>query len=430
MAGVIPGWPLTSGLGFSGHVYSNASVKAAAETACAYETIKQKLPALSQLDALISVSVDGQTPIFIDSRSNETSARFLTKTPDEPDAQLTIKGKYINLFAQGHLEPRYALFKDAFFHEACIPKGKVSVAIKFADLLTPNPPVAVTKYTPEAFPRLPRPSADIAQVKRDIEEFGYGMVKDALTPDEVAILRQAVAEQAAGETAAGVAKMDGGPTQPNQRLWVLTNKGDEFLDLLDHPLIDEMVPWLLGDLAHVHSYSANIARPGSVPMQLHTDQIAIQPPIRDVAFGMNIMWFLTDVTEKNGGTRVYPGSHRGNVAPEDIFDISGSVAAEGPAGTALVLESRLWHATGPNRDEAGSERPAILMFFMRSFVRQQENNGLSLRKEVAPKLSDRHKRFMGFYTTGALGGVDGEVREGIYVQRKDDCVGRLRVPVS
>jgi ectoine hydroxylase-related dioxygenase (phytanoyl-CoA dioxygenase family) len=191
-----------------------------------------------------------------------------------------------------------------------------------------------------------------------------------------------------------------------------------------------MVPWLLGDLAHVHSYFANIARPGNVPMQLHTDQVAIQPPVRDVAFGMNIMWFLTGITEKNGGTRVYPGSHRGNVAPEDIFDVSGSVAAEGPAGTALIFESRLWHATGPNRDEAGGERPAILMFFMRSFVRQQENNGLSLRKDVAPKLSDRHKRFMGFCTNGVQGSIDGEVREGTYVERKEDCVGRLRIPVD
>ncbi|KAI0021330.1 hypothetical protein F4780DRAFT_284813 [Xylariomycetidae sp. FL0641] len=428
MAGVLPAKTLTPGLEFSSHVYGNAADKADAEIVRAYEIIKAKLPVLKQLNALISVSVGGQPPIYVDARGDTPVAKLLEGTPDEPDAQLSIKANHIILFSEGHLEPRFGLFKDAFFHEAYMPKGKISVAIKFADLLTPNPPKPVIKYSPEAFPRLPKPTEDIAQVKRDIKEFGYGLVKNALTPDEVSILRKAVAEQAAGETKAGVAKNDGGPKQPNQRIWVLTNKGDEFLDLLNHPLIDEMVPWCLGDLAHVHSYFANIARPGNVPMQLHTDQVPIQPPIRDVAFGMNIMWFLTDVTKENGGTRIYPGSHKGHVAPEDIFDVDGTVAAEGPAGTALVFESRIWHATGPNQEETG-ERPAILMFFMRSFVRLQENNGLSLRKDVEPKLSDRHKRFMGFYTTGAQGGIDGEVREGIYVSRKDDCVGRLREPI-
>ncbi|KAI1339870.1 hypothetical protein F5Y15DRAFT_415788 [Xylariaceae sp. FL0016] len=428
MAGVPPGKPLTPGLDFSNHVYSDTARKSEADVMRAYDIITRKLPDLSQLNALISVSLGGQPPVFIDARSEGPSATLLEKTEDTPDAQLTIRPEYIALFYEGQLEPRYGLFKDAFFHETSMPKGNISVAIKFADLLTPNPPTPVTKYTPEAFPRLPEPTEDIEQVKRDIKEFGFGLVKNALTLEQVAIIKKAVAEQAAGEMQAGVGKTDGGPTQPNQRVWVLTNKGDEFLDLLDHPLIDEMVPWLLGDLAHVHSYFANIARPENTPMQLHTDQVPIQPPMRDVTFGMNIMWFLADVTEKNGGTRVYPGSHRGNVAPEDIFDVSGSVAASGPAGTALVFESRLWHATGPNRDTV--ERPAVLMFFMRSFVRQQENNGLSLRKEVAPKLSDRHKRFMGFYTMGALGGIDGEVREGIYVERKDDCVGRVRVPVT
>lgn len=215
-------------------------------------------------------------------------------------------------------------------------------------------------------------------------------------------------------------------TSPSERLWTLVNKGDDFLDLLNHPIIDEMIPWFLGEHAIITTYTANIARPGNVPMQLHTDQVAVQPPIRDLAFGMNIMFYLEDVTEANGGTRVYPGSHLGQIAPPDIFTVEGTVAAAAPAGSALVFESRLWHATGPNHEAAG-ERPVILLFFMRSFIRQQENNFLSLRKDVWPKLSDRVKRMLGFYTTGALGGVDGEVREGLFVEWKEG-VGKIRAP--
>lgn len=162
-------------------------------------------------------------------------------------------------------------------------------------------------------------------------------------------------------------------------------------------------------------------------MQLHTDQVAIQPPIRDLAFGLNIMWYFEDVKDENGATRVFPASHLGQIAPDNLFTVEGTAAAEAPAGTALVFESRLWHATGPNRSTEG-ERPVILMFFMRSFIRQQENNFLSLRKDVEARLSDRQKRLLGFYTTGALGGIEGEVREGLFVKRRDDCVGKLRAP--
>lgn len=162
-------------------------------------------------------------------------------------------------------------------------------------------------------------------------------------------------------------------------------------------------------------------------MQLHTDQIAVQPPLRDIAFGLNILWFLEDFSEENGGTRIFPASHLGAIAPEDIFSIDGTLAAEGTAGTALITDSRIWHATGPNSATTG-ERPAILMFFMRSFIRQQENNFLSLRKDVEAKLSDRQKKLLGFITTGALGGIEGEVREGIFVERKEDCVGETRAP--
>ncbi|KAI8169549.1 Dioxygenase [Colletotrichum sp. SAR 10_70] len=425
MAGVAPGKTFTPGLDFSKQSYSNLAQKVEADVARAHEVITEKLPLLSQLNALVSLTFGDRAPVFLDARGPE--AKLLTSCPDEPDTKITIKPEYIAQFYEGKLEPRYGLFKDAFFHEAAMPKGNVPVAIKFADLLTPNPPVPPKKVVPGAFARLPEPTEDIEQVKRDVKEFGYGLVKNALTPEQVAILKKATQEQAAGERKAGVSAADGGPNAPNQRIWTLVNKGEEFLDLLNHPLIDEIVPWFLGEHALIHSYSANIARPGNVPMQLHTDQVAIQPPVRDMAFGLNIMWYFEDITEKNGGTRVFPASHLGQIAPDDLFTVDGTIAAEGPAGTALVFDSRLWHATGPNREEAG-ERPVILMFFMRSFIRQQENNFLSLRKDVEAKLSDRIKRMLGFYTTGALGGLEGEVREGIFVTRKDDCVGTVRAP--
>ncbi|KAK8044027.1 Phytanoyl-dioxygenase [Apiospora rasikravindrae] len=451
MAGVPPGKTYTPGLDFSGVTYTCPVKKAQSEADRAHEIIKEKLPLLNQINALLAVTIGDRPTFFIDGRSDE--AKILESCEDEPDCRLNIKpeyggffnpvslsthwltpcaNRYIIQFYENKLEPRYGLFKDAFFNEASMPAGKIPVAIKFADLLTPHPPTPPKPAS--AFSRLPVPTEDVEQVKRDIEEFGYGLAKNVLSPEQVAIMRKAVVEQAAGERKAGIAQVDGGPDGPNQRLWTLINKGDDFLDLLNHPIIDEFIP--LGpwracrhhDL-HCQHRAARVLflTTGNVPMQLHTDQVAVQPPIRDIAFGMNILFYLEDVTEKNGATRVYPGSHLGQVAPEDIFTVEGSAPAEAPAGTALIVDSRIWHATGPNREESG-ERPLILLFFMRSFIRQQENNFLSLRRsDVWPKLSDRHKRMLGFYTTGALGGVDGEVREGVFVEWKDG-VGEMRAP--
>ena len=57
------------------------------------------------------------------------------------------------------------------------------------------------------------------------------------------------------------------------------------------------------------------------------------------------------------------------------------MAAEGPSETALIFESRLWHAMAPNIEKEG-ENLNILVFFMRSFIHQRENNFKSLRDDV------------------------------------------------
>ncbi|KKY26998.1 putative phytanoyldioxygenase [Phaeomoniella chlamydospora] len=389
----------------------------------ALSLIEEALPKMGSLKAILQIDLGlEEGPIFLDAREEPKLVKSLKS--GEPNCKVKIKPEYIKEFVEGKLEPRYGLFKDGFFDETTLPTGEIRVAVKFADFLCPSNPTHPRTITAKDA-KLPEPTEDMEQVREDMKKWGYGLVKNALSPEQVEVLKEAIRQQGEGEMKAGVGKCDGGPNAPNQRIWTLINKGREFHDLLEHPLIDEIVPEFLGDHALIHSYSANIARPGNVPMMLHTDQVAIQPPMRNIAFGLNIMWFLTDVTEKNGGTRVFPGSHLGPIAPDDPFNIDGTIAAEGPAGTALVFESRLWHATGPNRETSG-ERPVILMFFMRSFIRQQENNFLSIRPEVEATMSDRVRKMLGYCTTGALGGVEGEVREGNFVKRLENAVGPFR----
>ncbi|KAF5026789.1 hypothetical protein F66182_1073, partial [Fusarium sp. NRRL 66182] len=261
-------------------------------------------------------------------------------------------------------------------------------------------------------------------LKYDLTRWGYAICANALSAEQVQIVRTAVEEQAEAERLVGVGHLDGSHKkvgdQPNQRVWNLPNKGDEFLDLLNHPLIDAIMPWFLGSNFSLFTMSANIARPGTSGIYMHRDQMVMAPDTTAHAYVLNTMWYLTDVSEEKGATRVYPGSHVQNVLPVDINHIvspilSGvsvpyeyeagdkrlmnmlqkgtSIPAAAPAGSCVLLDSRTWHSTGINTTK--ETRPVILQSFCRFFVRQIENYQAILSEEVKAKLSERQRALLG-----------------------------------
>lgn len=395
-----------------------------AEYEKAVEIIKERLPLMTETKAKFVVNLGaGHPEILVDGKASPPTAEAVSGShPAGVEAHVLIRATMVKRLYDGILDSRYA----ARWGYINMLSGSTRIGVKFGDALTGFNQVH-PKLSDLNLAELPKPTEDIAQVKRDLDRWGYGFVKNALTGDELARVKKRLAEQAKGEADAGRGVFDGGPTKPNQRILCLPNKGQEFLDLLENKTIDDFVPDFLGDDAILFSYTANIARPGNVPMHMHTDQITIQPPIRSVAVGMNLMYFLTDVTPENGGTLVMPGSHKGNLAPDDPWDPVDTVAAAGPAGTCMVFESRLWHATGAN-STPGSERPVILQFFVRPWVRQQENFSLSLKDDVFEKCSNRVKAFLGYKMSGSIGSVQGfGGTEGSIVRRPrgDEYIGEL-----
>jgi ectoine hydroxylase-related dioxygenase (phytanoyl-CoA dioxygenase family) len=318
------------------------------------------------------------------------------------------------LIIDGYRNPRLLFgFARTFSVE-----GAICDAMHFFDALQ-----CVRRTQPVLDPAvLPKPTPILAGAKADYERFGYCLLQDAISPDTLAKLRKRVVDQAAGERQAGVAVRDGGRDQPNQRIWHLPNKGQEFVDLLSEPVIDAFCADALGDHYIVCSYSANIAGKNGEPMYLHYDQGFIDPPIPEVMLGLNFAFFLDDVNETNGGTRLMPGLDRDGCAPDNPLSSDGTAAAAGPAGTALIWDSRVWHGTGTNKTE--KPRHVILLFFVRFFIRPQDNYSLLLRDDVKGTLSDRIKAMLGFRVTNSLGGV-GFGKEGSIVDRPAAPIGRL-----
>ena len=263
------------------------------------------------------------------------------------------------------------------------------------------------------------PTTDTSVARQDLATHGYCLIPDALSPEQGDALRTRLVEQAAGEDAAGVAWHDAGGA--NQRVWMLLNKGQEFVDLALHPLALELMRHLLGPEILLSSITANIAGKGGLPMVLNADQGYVAPPW-SVPMVANVMWMLDDFTEENGATRLVPGSHL-EPGPVDHSRQRESVAGTGKAGTALVFDGRLLHGTGQNVTD--QPRHGILTYYSRFFIRQQENFTLSLSPEVLESASDELKALVGFKVTGTLGGVEGP-REATLVKRPDAPVGILR----
>lgn len=252
---------------------------------------------------------------------------------------------------------------------------------------------------------LPEPTRDVARAKADLDAAGYCIVEGVLTDLQVQALRERVVAQAAGEARAGVATHDSGT---NQRIWMLVNKGRAFRDLVVHPFVAEFMSHLLGEDFLLSSATANIARPGGDPMQLHTDQgyVDFWTPKPVVA---NVAWMLDAFSDENGGTRLIPGSHLSPAWREARN--APSVAAAGPAGSALVFDGRLVHGTGANRTR-DSQRHGILTYYCRPFMRQQENFFLGLDPAVEAAAGHDLLRRLGYTIQHGLGRVEKPGQQG------------------
>ncbi|HXW85060.1 MAG TPA: phytanoyl-CoA dioxygenase family protein [Candidatus Binataceae bacterium] len=288
--------------------------------------------------------------------------------------------------------------------------------------------------------QLPKLTDDLAVAKRDLDQFGYCLIANALTAAEVKAVRERLLEQAAAEREQGLAYYDGAEltsetlqeiargrifprqTGPNQRVWNLVNKGRVFRDLVVHPNALNLMPHLLGDDFILSSLTANIAAPGGALMLIHRDQ-GYLPAHHLFPAVANVGWMLDDVTDLNGGTRLIPGSHLWEHAPRDRLTLEGTVAAQGPAGSALVFEGRTFHGTGPNRSKG--KRHLLLSYYARPFLRQQENVFMSLDRRVEAGLSDEMRIRLGYRVWKTLGGVQGPNGDAI-TSRPDAPVGELR----
>jgi ectoine hydroxylase-related dioxygenase (phytanoyl-CoA dioxygenase family) len=185
-----------------------------------------------------------------------------------------------------------------------------------------------------------------------------------------------------------------------------------------------MDPLVLGSvgaaLAHATNFQLHLTQliaihPGQGAQPIHRDQWAFDFFPFPVGYEVqcNTIWAMTDFTEENGATRVVPGSHRF----EDKLQLTeaDTVPAEMTKGSVLFYTGALYHGGGANKSDA--VRRGINITYNVAWLRQEENQYLSVPLEVARELPVELLRLMG-YARGAyaLGYVD-DLRDPIEVVR-------------
>lgn len=234
-------------------------------------------------------------------------------------------------------------------------------------------------------------------VRDHVEEHGWAVLPDVLTPDQVAAARAALLRAADASEARGMpTRMDYlDPGGQNIRVYDLLAHDPVFLDLVTHPAVLPTVADLLdGDLA-ISNFTANIALPGSRSMNAHNDQSTVMPEPWLACYTMNAIWCLDDTDEANGATRYLPGSHRFTTFAEVPDDpTAGMRAFEATAGSVILMDGRMWHTSGANTT-TDRERALLFAFYACSFLRHQANWGRSLPREVRATLSPQVKEWLG-----------------------------------
>lgn len=158
-------------------------------------------------------------------------------------------------------------------------------------------------------------------------------------------------------------------------------------------------PLLLGVLDRVlehYQLSAPVGiqiGPGEKAQVLHRDEGIYPLPRPHPPVVVNTMWPLDDFTEENGATRLIPGSHRwpGGRLPAPSDEIR---MAEIGAGSAMFYLGNLWHGGGANRTDR--PRLGVILEYVVSWLRPQENHCLAVPRSMARELSPRLQELLGY----------------------------------
>lgn len=243
--------------------------------------------------------------------------------------------------------------------------------------------------------------------QQQLEEDGYCMIPDVLNSERTSeVLKKLwLAAEENKQLGADLYLPALDPNDKNVRVFYLLERDPVFRELIQHPTAIEMVKSVLGQNILVSNFTANIARPGSGSMSLHSDQSLVIPEPWVTPWALNIIWCLTDIYFENGATLYIPGSHRWQRRADVPHDADKQLRPfVAKAGSIVVMDGRTWHTSGSNVTK-DQDRALLFGYYTLPFIRQQVNWAAALSSKTKDTLSPGMRELLGVNITANTGKV-------------------------
>jgi ectoine hydroxylase-related dioxygenase (phytanoyl-CoA dioxygenase family) len=165
--------------------------------------------------------------------------------------------------------------------------------------------------------------------------------------------------------------------------------------LVRHPLILDLVQSVLGP--HCDRYQLNLTQaveihPGAPAQPQHRDQDMWGGPKGSLEYLLNVIWPLTDFTEENGATVVWPGSHR--CQNDYMLPRRDAIAAEMKPGSALVFLGSALHGGGANRSKL--PRAGVIISYSLGWLKPFESQFLLYPPAIAKEFPTELAALVGY----------------------------------
>ncbi len=208
------------------------------------------------------------------------------------------------------------------------------------------------------FQRVTLDEPHTTQFVRDLMDFGFVVVPDAIPAKSIVEIGMAYDELMAPSSSAD---FKAGSTT-DRRFFVDTRI--TFEDVYQHPPLLMACAQLIGQPFKLSSLLGRTLRAGSPAQELHTDMARDSADAPMAAF----ILMLDAFTPANGATRFIRGSQRFSDIPSDRFvnarlKCEDEVLACGDAGSMIIFNAAVWH--GHTANTTPKARRSIQGYFVR-----------------------------------------------------------------
>jgi len=189
----------------------------------------------------------------------------------------------------------------------------------------------------------------IDQKKEEVVRLGYTILDNVVPPEDLNIARDRIDKVYAIQ----VQELNGADSLVRMKdediARSLLAYDEFFVRFLTYPTVLSFLKELLGPNISLSSQVAILNRPGKDIYQYawHRD-LNYQHFVSTRPLAVQALYCIDDFTSETGGTLILPGSHMFEEFPSEEFVKQQQVQVTTPAGSAIIINSMVYHRTGRN----------------------------------------------------------------------------------